>query len=65
MAVLVGDTSEWHQTFLRQRGDRYVREVRAMLELGELVFATAYVKAQKVRTVIQRSYRAEPSSGTV
>ncbi|MDT5009021.1 MAG: aspartyl-tRNA(Asn)/glutamyl-tRNA(Gln) amidotransferase subunit, partial [Mycobacterium sp.] len=58
MAVLLGDTSEWHQNLLRQRGDRYVPEVRTMLELGELVLATAYIKAQKTRTVIQRSYRA-------
>jgi aspartyl-tRNA(Asn)/glutamyl-tRNA(Gln) amidotransferase subunit A len=57
MAVLLGDTSEWHQNLLRQRGDRYVPEVRTMLELGELVLATAYIKAQKTRTVIQRSYR--------
>ncbi|MCU1648029.1 MAG: glutamyl-tRNA(Gln) amidotransferase subunit [Nocardia sp.] len=58
MAVLVGDTSEWHQKFLRERGDRYVPAVRTMLELGELVLATAYIKAQKTRTVVQRGYRA-------
>jgi len=58
MAVLVSDTSEWHQHYLRTRGDRYVAEVRVMLELGEMVLATAYVKAQRVRTMVQRSYRA-------
>jgi aspartyl-tRNA(Asn)/glutamyl-tRNA(Gln) amidotransferase subunit A len=58
MAVLLGDTSEWHQAYLRERGDRYVREVRIMIELGELVLATAYVKAQKTRTMVQRGYRA-------
>jgi aspartyl-tRNA(Asn)/glutamyl-tRNA(Gln) amidotransferase subunit A len=58
MAVLVGDTSEWHQNLLRERGDRYAPEVRTMLELGELTLATAYVKAQKARTVVQRGYRA-------
>ena len=58
MAVMVGDTSEWHQKFLREHGDRYAPEVRTMVELGELVLATAYVKAQKTRTVVQRSYRA-------
>jgi len=57
MAVLLGDTSEWHQKFLRERGDRYVADVRVMIELGELVLATAYVKAQKTRTVVQRGYR--------
>jgi aspartyl-tRNA(Asn)/glutamyl-tRNA(Gln) amidotransferase subunit A len=58
MAVLVSDTSEWHQHYLRTRGDRYAAEVRVMLELGEMVLATAYVKAQRVRTMVQRSYRA-------
>jgi aspartyl-tRNA(Asn)/glutamyl-tRNA(Gln) amidotransferase subunit A len=58
MAVLLGDTSEWHQPFLRDSGDRYVPDVRVMIELGELVLATAYVKAQRTRTVVQRSYRA-------
>ena len=58
MAVLLGDTSEWHQRHLRERGEMYTPGVRAMLELGELVLATAYVRAQKVRRVVQRSYRA-------
>jgi aspartyl-tRNA(Asn)/glutamyl-tRNA(Gln) amidotransferase subunit A len=58
MTVLLADTSEWHQAWLRARGDRYVRETRVMLELGELVSATSYVKAQKIRTVVQRSVRS-------
>jgi aspartyl-tRNA(Asn)/glutamyl-tRNA(Gln) amidotransferase subunit A len=58
MAVLLGDTSEWHQRHLRERGDLYTPGVRTMLELGELVLATAYVRAQKARRVVQRSYRA-------
>jgi aspartyl-tRNA(Asn)/glutamyl-tRNA(Gln) amidotransferase subunit A len=57
MAVLVGDTSEWHQKLLRERGSLYVRETRVMLELGEIIFATAYAKAQKVRTLLQESMR--------
>jgi aspartyl-tRNA(Asn)/glutamyl-tRNA(Gln) amidotransferase subunit A len=58
MSVLVGDTSEWHQALLRERGALYVRETRAMLELGEILFAPAYVKAQKVRTLVQAGVRA-------
>jgi aspartyl-tRNA(Asn)/glutamyl-tRNA(Gln) amidotransferase subunit A len=58
MAVLLGDTSEWHQRYLREQGNRYGPEVRTMVELGELVLATAYVKAQKTRTVVQRAYRS-------
>jgi aspartyl-tRNA(Asn)/glutamyl-tRNA(Gln) amidotransferase subunit A len=58
MAVLLGDTSEWHQQLLRSRGELYHHDVRVMIELGEMLLATAYVKAQKTRTVVQRSYRA-------
>jgi Asp-tRNA(Asn)/Glu-tRNA(Gln) amidotransferase A subunit family amidase len=57
MSVLVADTSEWHQSFLRTRSERYVRETRAMLELGEVVFATAYARAQRVRRLIQQGMR--------
>jgi aspartyl-tRNA(Asn)/glutamyl-tRNA(Gln) amidotransferase subunit A len=57
MAVLVADTSEWHQPLLRRLADRYVRETRVMLELGELVPATAYARAQRVRAVVQRDVR--------
>ena len=57
MTVLVADTSEWHRRFLRERGDRYVPATRVMLELGELVPATAYVRAQRVRTLVRDGLR--------
>ena len=58
ITVLVADTSEWHRTFLRERGDRYVQATRIMLQLGELVPATAYVRAQKVRSLVRDGLRA-------
>ncbi len=58
MAVLLGDTSEWHQSLLRSRGTDYNRETRAMVEVGELVLATAYVKGQKARRIIQNAVRS-------
>jgi aspartyl-tRNA(Asn)/glutamyl-tRNA(Gln) amidotransferase subunit A len=42
---------------MRTRSDRYVRETRAMLELGEIVFATTYARAQRVRRVVQQGVR--------
>jgi aspartyl-tRNA(Asn)/glutamyl-tRNA(Gln) amidotransferase subunit A len=57
MSVLLGDTSEWHQRLLRDASDRYVRETRVMLELGELVSATAYVRSQRVRRIVQQAVR--------
>jgi Asp-tRNA(Asn)/Glu-tRNA(Gln) amidotransferase A subunit family amidase len=57
MPVLVADTSEWHHSYLRTRSERYVRETRVMLELGEIVLATAYVRAQRVRRLVQDGVR--------
>jgi aspartyl-tRNA(Asn)/glutamyl-tRNA(Gln) amidotransferase subunit A len=57
MSVLLGDTSEWHQRLLRSASDAYVRETRVMLELGELVPATAYVRSQRARRVVQQAVR--------
>ena len=57
MPVLLGDTSEWHQRLLRRQGSDYVRETRVMLELGEFISAAAYVRAQRVRTVVQQGMR--------
>ncbi len=57
MSVLLGDTSEWHQRLLRAASDAYVRETRVMLELGELVPATAYVRSQRARRVVQQAVR--------
>jgi len=57
MPVLLADTSEWHQRLLRRQSSDYVRETRVMLELGELVSATAYVRAQRVRATVQQGLR--------
>jgi Asp-tRNA(Asn)/Glu-tRNA(Gln) amidotransferase A subunit family amidase len=55
--ILVADTSEYHRRLLRERRDLYVRETRVMLELGELLPATSYVRAQRARALVQRSVR--------
>lgn len=57
LAVLLADTSEWHQPLLREKGDRYVKETRLMLELGEITLATSYTRAQKVRSLIREGVR--------
>jgi aspartyl-tRNA(Asn)/glutamyl-tRNA(Gln) amidotransferase subunit A len=58
MAVLLADTSEWHRRLLRTRGDRYSPGVRLMLELGELVLAPAYVRAQRARAALRERIRS-------
>lgn len=57
LAVLLADTSEWHQPLLREKGDLYVKETRLMLELGEITLATSYARAQKVRRLIREGVR--------
>jgi aspartyl-tRNA(Asn)/glutamyl-tRNA(Gln) amidotransferase subunit A len=55
--VVMADTSDWHRPLLRSRGELYDPRTRVMLELGELVLATSYVHAQKLRTKVQAAIR--------
>ncbi|WP_435201270.1 amidase [Janibacter sp. GS2] len=55
--LLVPEASAYHQQMLRERGDLYTDEVRTFLEAGELVPATDYIKALRVRTLIQAAFR--------
>jgi aspartyl-tRNA(Asn)/glutamyl-tRNA(Gln) amidotransferase subunit A len=57
VAVVVADTSDWHRTFLRERASKYTRDTRVMLELGELMLAPTYIRAQKVRRHVQSAMR--------
>lgn len=58
MAPIVGDVisfpevSVYHRRWLRERPDDYSASTRANLELGELILATDYVQAQRVRALI-------------
>jgi aspartyl-tRNA(Asn)/glutamyl-tRNA(Gln) amidotransferase subunit A len=54
---LLADTSDGHRQWLRDSSDKYVQGTRVMLELGELVSATVYARAQKVRTLVRNSLR--------
>jgi aspartyl-tRNA(Asn)/glutamyl-tRNA(Gln) amidotransferase subunit A len=57
MTILLADTSEWHRRLLRERGELYVQATRIMLELGEIVPATSYVRAQKARGLVRDGLR--------
>ena len=57
VAVVVADTSDWHRELLREHAARYYRDTRVMLELGELMLAPTYIRAQKVRRHVQRAVR--------
>lgn len=55
--LLVPEASAYHQQMLRERGHLYTDEVRTFLEAGELVLATDYIKALRVRTLIRAAFR--------
>jgi aspartyl-tRNA(Asn)/glutamyl-tRNA(Gln) amidotransferase subunit A len=42
---------------LRESGDRYTDDVRVFLDVGETVLATQYIKALRVRTLVQQAFR--------
>lgn len=56
-AIILPEASAYHQELLRSRGELYTEDVRLLLETGELVLATDYIKALRVRTSIQHGWR--------
>ncbi len=56
-AILVPEASAYHQQLLREKADLYTEDVRVFLEAGELMLATDYIKALRVRTLIQEGWR--------
>jgi hypothetical protein len=62
-AILVTEMASvtaWHDTYLRQpdRRARYTPEVRALMDAGKFVFATDFLKAQRLRRVLIDEVRA-------
>lgn len=56
--ILLPEASAYHQEWLRDKADLYGPDVRLFLEVGEFVFATDYIKALRVRTLIQQGWAA-------
>jgi aspartyl-tRNA(Asn)/glutamyl-tRNA(Gln) amidotransferase subunit A len=56
--ILLPEVSSYHQRMLRERGERYQEDVRQFAEAGELVLATDYVKALRLRCVMQQAWKA-------
>ena len=55
-AICLPEASEYHRLMLRDRPDLYTEDVRMFLEAGELVPATRYVQALRVRQLMQRAW---------
>jgi aspartyl-tRNA(Asn)/glutamyl-tRNA(Gln) amidotransferase subunit A len=62
-AILVTEMASvtaWHDRYLRQpeRRARYTPEVRALMDAGKFIFATDFLKAQRLRRVLTAEVRA-------
>ncbi|MGY1670621.1 amidase [Geodermatophilus sp. SYSU D00710] len=55
--IVIPEASAYHQEMLRESGERYTDDVRVLLEAGEMVLATQYIKALRVRTLVQQAFR--------
>lgn len=56
-AIFLAEASAYHQQRLRHRGDMITEDVRLLLETGELLYATDYIKALRARTLLQEGWR--------
>lgn len=55
-ALCLPEASEYHRVMLRENPDLYTEDVRTFLEAGELMPATRYVQALRVRQLMQREW---------
>lgn len=56
-ALFLAEASSYHQKTLREKADLYQPDVRALLEAGELLSATDYIRALRVRQLIKQGWR--------
>lgn len=57
MAIIYAEASAYHLPWLRVRADDYSANTRERLELGTLLPASLYLRAQRVRAVVIAAYR--------
>jgi aspartyl-tRNA(Asn)/glutamyl-tRNA(Gln) amidotransferase subunit A len=55
-AIVMPEAAAYHQDALRGSADLYRPETRLLLEAGELILATDYIKALRVRTLMKRAW---------
>ena len=56
LAIIYAEASAYHLPWLRDRAEDYSANTRERLELGALLPASLYLRAQRVRTVIVAAY---------
>jgi aspartyl-tRNA(Asn)/glutamyl-tRNA(Gln) amidotransferase subunit A len=55
-AILMPEAAAYHQETLRSSGDLHEPDVRLSLEVGEMVLATDYIRALRMRTLLQQTW---------
>jgi aspartyl-tRNA(Asn)/glutamyl-tRNA(Gln) amidotransferase subunit A len=55
-AILLPESSAYHARWLRTRPQDYAADVRTLLEMGELVLATDYLRGQRARAAITQEF---------
>lgn len=56
-ALMMPEASAYHDRMLREHADLYQQDVRALLEAGNLVPATDYINALRLRTQIKAAWK--------
>ncbi|MEO8627729.1 MAG: amidase, partial [Betaproteobacteria bacterium] len=56
LTIESAEPSTYHQRWLRERPDDYGADVRTLLEIGEMLFATHYLQAQRYRSLLRREF---------
>jgi len=56
-ALFTTEASSYHQDALRTKADLFEPDVRALLEAGELIYATDYIRALRARELIKQAWR--------
>ena len=56
-AICLPEASAYHRRMLRETPDGYNDDVRAFLEAGEMVPATTYIQALRVRNLLQQRFQ--------
>jgi aspartyl-tRNA(Asn)/glutamyl-tRNA(Gln) amidotransferase subunit A len=54
--LMLPEASAYHQEALRATPELFTAETRGLLDIGELVLATDYLKAQRVRGLVQAAW---------
>ena len=57
LAIAMSEAAVYHQTSLRATPELFGDETRLLLEAGEMMPATTYINAQRVRTAVKVAFR--------